>query len=66
MNAVAIIPNGQRIISGSRNNFIRFWPVYHKELADRVCELVSRNLTEAEWKEYVGEGVPYTATCPVN
>ena len=59
-------PDGQRIISGSRNNFIRFWPVYHKELADRVCQLVSRNLTEAEWKEYVGEGVPYTATCPVH
>jgi len=59
-------PDGQRIISGSRDNFIRFWPVYHKELADRVCELVSRNLTEAEWKEYLGEGVPYTETCPLN
>ncbi len=59
-------PDGQRIISGSRDNFIRFWPVYHKELADRVCELVTRNLTEEEWKEYLGEGVPYTQTCPLN
>lgn len=59
-------PDGQRVISGSKDNFIRFWPVYHKELADRICELVSRNLTPAEWKEYVGDGVPYAATCPVN
>ncbi|MEQ8472372.1 MAG: hypothetical protein RIC35_14360 [Marinoscillum sp.] len=58
-------PDSKRIISGSRDNSIRFWPVEHKELADRICQLVERNLTEDEWKEYVGESVPYAQTCPL-
>lgn len=57
-------PDGKRIISGSKDNSIRFWPVNHQELADRICQLVDRNLTPDEWKEYVGESVPYADTCP--
>lgn len=59
-------PDGKRIISGSKDNSIRFWPADHQELADRICQLVDRNLTSEEWKEYVGESVPYTETCPIN
>ena len=59
-------PDGKRVISGSRDNSIRFWPVDPKELADRVCQLVSRDLTEEEWIEFVGTGIPYTKTCPLS
>lgn len=57
-------PDGSRVISGSKDNSIRFWPVDPQELADRICELVNRNLTPEEWIEYVGKGIPYTSTCP--
>lgn len=57
-------PDGKRVISGSRDNSIRFWPVDLQELADRICELVDRNLTEEEWVEFIGKGISYTKTCP--
>ena len=33
-------------------------------LADAVCETVWRNLTLAEWQQFVGEDIPYQRTCP--
>ncbi|MFY0606737.1 MAG: hypothetical protein JXR10_08480 [Cyclobacteriaceae bacterium] len=56
-------PTGNQIISGSKDNYIRFWPVFHVTLANRICELVERNLTKEEWDEYVGELIPYQTTC---
>ncbi len=32
--------------------------------ADRVCEVVSRNLTLKEWSQFVGPDVDYECTCP--
>lgn len=57
-------PTGKNIVSGSMDNFIRVWPVDPTVLANRICELVSRNLNENEWKEYVGRDIPYQKTCP--
>ncbi len=56
-------PTGNQVISGSKDNYIRFWPVSHSVLAKRICDLVDRDLTEAEWKEYIGEEIPYRTTC---
>ena len=33
------------------------------DLIDAACGIVDRDLTEAEWAQYVGAGVPYRATC---
>jgi WD40 repeat protein len=33
-------------------------------LADYLCTRVSRNLSMAEWQQYVGPNVPYERTCP--
>ena len=57
-------PSGKQIITGSRDEFVRTWPVEPEVLADRICELVSRNLTEEEWVEFVGADIPYEKTCP--
>ncbi len=56
-------PSGKNIISGSADNYIRVWPLEPEVLANRICELIKRNLTEAEWNEYVGPTIPYTKTC---
>jgi WD40 repeat protein len=55
---------GSQIITGSKDNYIRIWQVDPSDLADRICELVQRNLTGEEWLEYVGENIPYQKTCP--
>lgn len=58
-------PSGKKIISGSADNYIRVWPIEPSVLANRICELINRNLTEAEWNEYVGPTIPYTKTCEI-
>jgi WD40 repeat protein len=39
------------------------YPLRQMELIDDACSRVTRNLTEAEWKQYVGAEVPYGETC---
>ncbi len=56
-------PSGQQIITGSRDEFVRIWPTNPEVLADRICGLVSRNLTKEEWVEFVGADIPYQKTC---
>ncbi len=56
--------NGGRIITGSKDNFIRIWPTTPKVLADRLCNMLSRNMSEEEWQEYVGDLIDYQQTCP--
>lgn len=63
--AASFVPDGKKIITGSKDNYIRLWPVEHKPLADRICRFISRNLTPAEWDEYVGGQFPYRKTCPL-
>jgi hypothetical protein len=33
------------------------------ELIKEACSRVTRDLTEPEWKQYVGDGLPYGRTC---
>ncbi|MEP5610712.1 MAG: hypothetical protein ABJP45_00610, partial [Cyclobacteriaceae bacterium] len=56
-------PSGKQIITGSRDVFIRTWPVDPKHLADRICSLLSRNMTREEWNEFVGSDIPFEKTC---
>lgn len=56
--------SGSKIITGSKDSYIRIWQTDPKNLAARICAMVSRNLTLEEWNEYVGESIPYQKTCP--
>lgn len=56
-------PSGQQIITGSSDNYLRTWPVDPKILAERLCTLVQRNLSEQEWIEFVGPEIPFEKTC---
>ena len=35
-----------------------------KGLAETACKKVWRNLTKAEWNQFVGADIPYQRTCP--
>jgi len=39
-------------------------PTDTDQMASDFCSLLSRNLTQEEWNQYFGEGIPYQETCP--
>jgi len=59
-------PTGTRVITGGADHYIRSWPVAHRALADRICSMVTRALTQEEWNEFVGADIPFTNTCGKN
>lgn len=55
-------PDGQYLASGSNGGTIRLDMVNTQKLADIVCQKVWRNLTQEEWKKYIGD-IPYERIC---
>ena len=64
VTSVAFYPDSKNILSGSYDNTIQSWITDTQILADLVCETVQRNLSQKEWKWFMGEGIPYERTCP--
>ena len=49
---------------GSTDNTVRVWHWRPDNLIADACSRVMRNLTRAEWREYIGNRLPYQAVCP--
>lgn len=47
------------ILTGDKIGDIRKYPVNAKVFVDEYCQYLTRTLTEEEWKNYVGEDIPY-------
>ncbi len=60
---IAFTPDGEWLAGGSEDGTIRIWIAKTEKMANMVCQKVWRNLTFKEWKELVGEGIPYERTC---
>ena len=53
----------KQIITGSNDDYMKIWPLEPDFIADKLCAKY-RNLTQDEWKQYVGENISYEETCP--
>jgi Tol biopolymer transport system component len=56
-------PDGRCIIVCS-DHTVSVWAWQVQDLIDQACSRLNRNLTREEWAQYIGDEVPYRATCP--
>ncbi|MBX2963194.1 MAG: High-affnity carbon uptake protein Hat/HatR [Cyclobacteriaceae bacterium] len=51
------------LIAAGHESEIRVWPTDPQLLANQICPLLARNMTEEEWSKYVGADIEYETTC---
>jgi WD40 repeat protein len=55
-------PKGKRLISSALDNTVIRWDIDRKSWKERACRIANRNLTCAEWAQFLGD-LPYHPTC---
>jgi WD40 repeat protein len=61
---LTVAPGGEYIVSSGTDKTIRFFDIVTSQIAQRVCKMVSRNMSKTEWNEYVGSDIEFEKTCP--
>jgi WD40 repeat protein len=62
---VAFNPDGDKLASSSRDGTIILWDLSRESWMKRACDIANRNLSEAEWQQYLGDE-PYRETCDLS
>jgi hypothetical protein len=63
---ISFTRESDHLVAACSESEIRVWPTAPSLLADKICPQLTRNMTQDEWKKYVGESVDlnYEITCP--
>jgi len=56
-------PGASHVLSASADRSARVWDLETDHLAERVCEIVGRNLSREEWAELLPADLSYQETC---
>ena len=61
---ISFTPESNYLIATCSESEIRIWPTDPALLADQICPKLKRNMTQEEWKKYVGDPeIKYENTC---
>jgi WD40 repeat protein/energy-coupling factor transporter ATP-binding protein EcfA2 len=62
---IEFVHGSDYLIAACSESEIRIWPTNPALLAEQICPKLNRNMTQEEWKKYVGYGeeTPYEHTC---
>jgi WD40 repeat protein len=63
VSALAFSHDSTTLASASTDGTVRLWDVDLASWARRACEVANRNLTAAEWSQFIGAGRDYRRTC---
>jgi WD40 repeat protein len=63
---ISFTRNSNFLIAACSESEVRVWPTDPALLGDQICPKLTRNMTQDEWKKYVGESddLKYEITCP--
>ena len=56
-------PDDKYLVIGTRGGVLKKWAVRNAYLSEKICENLTRNMTQEEWRRYVSDEVDYRQTC---
>ncbi len=62
VRTVVFSPDGHALVTGSDDGTARLWNLHLDELIDLACRVAGRNLSQAEWEQFL-PGQAYRKTC---
>jgi WD40 repeat protein len=62
--ALALTSDGRIMATGSGGSQLTLWSLDVATWQSLACQIANRNLSKAEWDQFIGTSTPYKPTCP--